>query len=259
MAAPIYEYCGSLNNTRPTPTEKELEVSLSINDGIPLIWSANGKLTGITTSTDRPVFILNGDAATSSTGSSVNTSAIPPVYDQFTNGFNAKTGPAGNPSVKQLGGYATVLPVIRGFGIWRKTFTPLVASKTASTGGSTTSIVLPAIAAAYAANAFKGGTLYCHDTREQVQITASTQVVNPGDPVTLTIVSPLAKLSDGMVFSFTPLGRGMSGIRFSHVSSVAADGYVPSQLGVGSADWSGGFIEVVEVDILNGLVFITFI
>jgi len=253
-----YAFFRSLGEERTLLFNEELEVSLTLPDGIPLKWSANGKLTPITTSTDRPQFILNGAASTSATGSSVNLASLPfPIVNQIGNGFNATAGPGGNPSVQQLGGYADVSPTISGRGIWKTTFVPVLNNFVSNTTGSPTSIIIPSSPATYGANAFQGGALYCKSLNQQVQITASSAVTS-GNPMTLTIVSPLTQNADGLTFSATPLGRGMQNIQFSHVVTVAADGYVPSQLGVGSADWSSGFNSIWEVDIQNNQVYVIF-
>ncbi len=261
MALP-YQFWRSLQDSRALPFNLELEVSLNLADGIPLKWSANGKLTPITAQTDRPLFILNGAAQTSSVGSLVNLSANPPVPNQIGNGYNATAGPGGNQAVMSTGGFAEVIPAQNGMGIWRTTFTPVVPTFVSSTTGSPTSIICPSSPATYSAGAFVGGTLYCKSTNQQLQITASSSVT-VGNPITFTTVAPIGQPgatinADGLQFSATPLGRGMTGLKFSSLVSVAADGYVPSQLGVGSADWSGGFIQIFDVDIQNGYVFVIF-
>ena len=261
MALP-YLWTRSLDNTKPMPMNMELEVSLSIADGIPLKMSANGKLTPVTAQADRPEFILNNAAQTSSVGTLVNLGATPPVFNQIGNGFNAQAGPGGNMNVLQLGGFASVLPVCYANGVWRCTFTPLIPARVA-TGASATSIVLPNTPVALGAGALVGGVVYCQELNQQAQITASSAVAAPGDPITLTIVSPLGQPgatipATGLTFKATPLGRAAKSIKFSALVSVAADGYVPSQLGVGSADWSGGNMTVIDVDIQQGYVFVIF-
>jgi hypothetical protein len=261
MALP-YQFWRSLQDSRALPFNKELEVSLNIADGMPLKWSANGKLTPISATTDRPFFILNGAAVTSSVGTQVNLSSNPPVPNQIGNGYNATSGPGGNQSVLELGGFADVIPAMNGMGIWRTTFTPVINNFVANASGSPTSIILPNSPNTYSSGAFVGGTVYCKSLNQQARITASSSVT-AGSAITLTIVSPLGQPgatinADGLTFSATPLGPGMQNIQFSHVTSLSADGYVPSQLGVGSADWSSGYITIDDVDCQNGYVFVIF-
>lgn len=262
MALP-YTFFRSLQDSRALPFNMELEVSLNVADGIPLKWSANGKLTPISVATDRPLFILQSAAQTSSTGSLVNLGSTPQVLNQIGNGYNAQAGPGGNQQVQQLGGYADVIPAQNGLGIWRTTFTPFLKNIVSATTGSATSIsLLNSTGATIAANQLQGGTLYCSSLNQQVQITANAAATN-GNPCVITTVAPLGQPgattnADGLTFSATPLGKGMANLQFSHVTSVSADGYVPSQTGVGTADWSGGIITVHEVDIQNGFVFVIF-
>lgn len=262
MALP-YTFMRSLQNARALLINKELEVSLNIADGMPLLWSANGKLTPIVNNNDRPLYILNFAAQTSATGNLINPNALPPITNQIGNGFAAQAGPCGNPSVLQLGGYADVIPTSPGAGIWRTTFVPTIATRVANASGSPTSIILPNSPANFSAGAFVGGTVWCKDLNQQAQITASS-VVTTGNPITLTIVSPLGNPganinADGLTFSATPLGKGLQNIRFSTVGgTVATAGYVPSQLGVGSAEWSGGFVTIDEVDIQNNFLNVIF-
>lgn len=257
-----YAFWRSLMGSRPLPFNQELEVSLNIPDGIPLKWSANGKLTPITAQADRPLYILSGAAQTSATGSLVNFGSNPQVFNQIGNGFNQQAGPGGNQVVTQGGGFAEVLPAQNGMAVWRTGFTPLIPTRVANASGSAVSIILPNAPRNIASGELVGGTLYCITTGQQHQI-ISNGVVTTGNPITIGIASPLGQpgatiIADGMSFQATPLGRGVQNIKFSALVSVAADGYVPSQLGVGSADWSGGFITVQEVDVQNGLVFVTF-
>jgi hypothetical protein len=238
-----------------------LEVSLSLVDGQPLLWSANGKLQSIANATDRPLFVLNGNATTTSVGTQVNLAANPPVLNQIGNGYNSTAGPGGNQAVQQLGGFADVIPAQNGMGIWRVSFTPKFLNVVANGGGSATSIILPNSPNTWGANALVGGTLYCASTNQQLQITASSSVT-AGNPITLTTVAPLGQpgatiSSSGLTFSCTPLGRGMSGYKFdTSGGTVANSGYIPSQLGVGSADASGGFNTIFEIDLQNQFIFV---
>jgi len=255
MALP-YQFFRSLQDSRALPFNMELEVSLTLADGIPLLYSANGKLTPIVNNTDRALFVLNGSAATTSTGSQVNLSQLPfPIVNQIGGGFNAQQGPGGNPQVTQLGGFADVLPAQNGLGIWRTSFTPVGASFISNATGSTTSIICPSSPATYAANVLAGGTLYCSTTGQQAQITANTSVT-AANPVTLTIATPLAANADGMSFSFTPLGKGRGAVKYdTSAGTVANSGYVPSQT---IADYTGGVLTIHEVDLQAQLVYVIF-
>jgi hypothetical protein len=127
----------------------------------------------------------------------------------------------------------------------------------ASASGSPTSIILPNSPAGFAAGAFIGGTLYCASTGQQVRIIGST-VVTIGNPITLTIASPLGQNgatinADGLTFSATTLGPAVSNAKFSAAVSVAADGYVPSQL---PADLTGGFLGIQDIDMQGGFLFV---
>ena len=265
MALP-YQFYRSLQNARSLPFNMQLEVSLSLADGIPLLYSANGKLTPVVNSTDRPLFVLNGAAATTASGSQENYGSSPIVTNTIANGYNATTGPGGNPQVQSVGGFADVLSAGNGSIIWRTTFTPVVPAFVSNTTGSPTSIICPSSPANFAANAFVGGTLLCKSTGQQLRITASS-VTTTGNALTFTTVEPLGKIgatinADGLSFIATPLGVGCSGsagIKFSTASgTVANSGYVPSQLGAGSADWSGGYIQIFDVDVLGNFIYVIF-
>lgn len=258
MALP-YQYFRSLQDSRALPFSMELEVSLNLADGTPLKWSANGKLTPVSAQTDRPLFINNGVALTTAVGTQALIGTTP---NQIGNGFNAQAGPGGNPTVQQTGGFSEVLPTQNGMGIWRTTFKPVITSFVSSATGSPTSIICPSSPVTLSSGALVGGTLFCATTGQQLQITASSSVT-AGSALTLTTVAPLGQPgatinADGMTFTATPLGRSTQNIKWSALSSVSADGYVPSQLGVGSADWSGGFINIHEVDMLANFVYVIF-
>jgi hypothetical protein len=256
-----WQFWRSLQDSRALPIELEQDVSLTLADGTPMKWNtATGKLTPVSNNTDQVAFILNGASTTSAVGTQVNQYANPPVINQIGNGYNSTAGPGGNPSVQSLGGYATFLPAQNNMGIWRMTFTPVIKNFVSNTTGSPYSIILPNCPNTYAANAFQGGTLYCSSLNQQVRITASS-AVTATNPITFTIVAPLGQPgatvnADGLTFSATPLGPTLKNIKFDTSSgTVANSGYIPSQLGVGSADYSGGFLQVFEVDIQNGYVF----
>lgn len=258
-----YQFWRSLQDSRSLPFNLELEISLSIPDGVPLLWSANGKLTPVVNQTDRALFVLNGPAATTAYGSQVNLGSTPQVLNQIGNGYNAQAGPGGNQYVVSAGGYADVFSTQAGLGIWRTTFTPVIPAFVSNTTGSPYSIICPSSPATYASNAFQGGTIYCQSTSQQFRITASSSVTS-GNPLTFTIVPPIGQVgatrnADGLTFTATPLGPGLSSIKYGNVGgTVAANGYVPSQLGVGSADYSGGYLTIHDVDLQNNYVFVIF-
>lgn len=262
MALP-YAFWRSLQDSRALPFNLQLEVSQTYVDGTPLKWSSNGKLTIISTNTDRPLFVLQGPAMTTANGSQENLGSNPQVLNQIGNGFNATAGPGGNQQVQPVGGFADVVPVANGQSIWRTTFTPVVPSFVSNTSGSPTSIICPSSPAAFSANAFQGGSILCKSTNQQFRITASSSV-SQGSALTFTIAEPIGKNgatinADGLTFVASPLGPGMSGLKFGTASgTVAGDGYVPSQSGVGSSDWSGGYLNIWEVDLLNNYVFVIF-
>jgi hypothetical protein len=117
--------------------------------------------------------------------------------------------------------------------------------------------------ATIAANQYQGGTMYCSSLNQQVQITANASSTN-GTQCVFTIVAPLGQPgatvnADGLTFSATPLGKGMANYKFSTVNGTVANSfYAPSQLGVGSADASGGYITIWEVDVQNGFIYVIF-
>lgn len=261
-----YLFWRSLQDSRALPINLELEVSLALADGIPLKWSANGKLTPVSTNTDQVAYVLNGPAQTSSVGSLVNFAATPIILNQIGNGYNATAGAIGNQAVQQLGGFADVIPAQNNLGVWRVSFTPVYGGLNgvvANASGSPTSIILPNSPNNYAAGAFVGGTIYCKSLNQQARITASS-VVTTGNPLTFTIVAPLGQPgatinADGLTFNATPLGPSLKNIKFDTSSgTVANSGYIPSQLGVGSADYAGGFLQVLEVDCQNGYILTIF-
>lgn len=265
MALP-YSFVKSLQGTEPILDNMELDVSLTLVDGTPLKWNATtGKLTPITTNTDRPLFILNGAALTTALGSQANQATLPtPSINQIGNGYNSTKGPCGNQIVDQLGGYADIFSALNGLGIWRCTFTPFLSNIVSAATGSPTSISLPnSTGATINANQLQGGTIFCASLQQQVQITANASATN-GSQCVITTVAPLGQNgltinADGLVFSATPLGRGMANIKFSTASgTVANSGYVPSQTGVGTSDFAGGFIQVYEVDIQGGQLHLIF-
>jgi hypothetical protein len=256
-----YMFWRSLQDSRALPQNLELEVSLSLADGTPLKFSNTGKLTPVSAQADKTLYILQGAAQTNSVGTLVNFGATPIILNQIGNGYNAQAGPGGNQQVQQLGGYADVIPAQNGMGIWRTSFVPILSNLVGNTTGSPTSVSINVAAAtSYNAHDFRGGTLYCKSLNQQVQITDSAACAGSGAALVLTIAAPLGQPgatinADGLVFSATPLGKGMSAVKYQSLSSVAADGYVPSQV---IADLSGGYIGIQEVDIQNGFVFVTF-
>jgi hypothetical protein len=261
MTLPI-SFWRSLQDARALPFNLEFEINLSLVDGTPLLWSANGKLTPVVNQTDRCLFINQGPVTTGPYGSLVNLGSSPPVLNQIGSGYNAQAGPGGNQSVVSQGGYGDVVPVAAG-GIWKTSFTPVVPAFVSSATGSPYSIICPTSPATYAANAFQGGTIYCQSTNQQFRITASSAVTS-GNPLTFTIVPPIGAVgatrnADGLTFTATPLGPALSSIKWSNAAgTVASSGYVPSQLGVGSADYSGGFLTIHDVDLQNQFVFLIF-
>lgn len=262
MALP-YSFWRSLQDSRALPVELQMENSQTLPDGALTLWSVNGKQAQIVNNTDRPLYALQGAAMSTANGSQENLGSNPQVLNTVANGFNSTAGPGGNQQVQQVGAFATFVPLGNGMDVWRTQFTPVIPAFVANVSGSPTSIICPNSPLTFAISRFVGGTILCKSTGQQFRITAST-AVTAGSPITFTIAEPIGKIgatinADGLTFVASPLGPGMAGYKFGTASgTVASDGYVPSQLGVGSADAAGGFLQIFDVDLLNNYVFVIF-
>lgn len=149
----------------------EMLPSVTIAAGDPLIFDATGKVKKCTAKTDLPLYVAAETKTSTATG----------------------------------GEKIEVYEIGRGDLIWKVLFTPLYKNQVASAGGSTTSIILPSAPETYSANDWRGGKIFCVETRQLLTITASD---NPsaGNPLTLTVTQPLTSTSVGKTFHATFLG-----------------------------------------------------
>lgn len=141
------------------------------------------------------------------------------------------------------------LDIMRGSGIWKVGFTPMFSSKTAGSG-STTSIVLSDASLNFSANDWRGGKIYCHNTGETRTITASSTSGSGPYDTTFTVTQPFSQTSTGLVFSATPLGLDVTAAKliattFDTITQVIAD-------------LTGGYAQILGVDMVNRLLYVVF-
>lgn len=142
-----------------------------------------------------------------------------------------------------------VVDILRAAGIWKVGFTPMFASKTAGSG-TTTSILLSDASLNFSANDWRGGKIYCHSTGEQRTITASSTSGSGPYDTTFTVTQPFSKTSTGLIFSATPLGPDVLAAKliattFDTISQVIAD-------------LTGGYAQIIRVDMRNKLLYAVF-